>query len=134
MAELSENEQTENSTPDSSTAKQVLLAEDDAGIRSLLQKLLKAWGYRTLVASDGKEALEVAAAHPGNIDLLLSDVTMPKVDGQELAERLTKVRPSIKVVLMSGFSHAHVVVQKGWKFIQKPFRPADVKNTIKEVL
>ena len=134
MAELSQSEQIENHAPDDSTAKQVLIAEDEPLIRSLLQKFLHMWGYRTLVASDGKEALEVAADHPGDIDLLLSDVTMPRMSGPELAEKLTTKRPSLKVILMSGFSHAHVVVQHGWRFVKKPFKPTDIKETIKEVL
>jgi two-component system, cell cycle sensor histidine kinase and response regulator CckA len=134
MAELSRSERIENDTPNEGTSKQILIAEDEPGVRSLLQLLLKRWGYRTLVAQNGKEALNVAADHPGDIDLLLSDVTMPEMDGPELAEKLTKKRPAIKVILMSGFSHMHVVVQRGWRFVQKPFKPADIKETIEEVL
>ena len=73
-------------TPSDSEAKQILIAEDEPAIRHLLQKLLNHWGYRTLVAHDGKQAIEVAGQHPGDIDLLLSDVTMPEMGGQELAE------------------------------------------------
>ena len=134
MAELSQSEQIQNHAPGDSTAKQVLIAEDEPLIRSLLQKFLKMWGYRTLVASDGKEALEVAADHPGDIDLLLSDVTMPGISGPELAEKLTTKRPSLKVILMSGFSRAHVVLQHGWRFVHKPFKPTEIKETVKEVL
>lgn len=123
-----------NTTSSDDTAKQVLIAEDEPSIRSMLQQFLKMWGYRTLVASDGKQALEVAQQHPGDIDLLLSDVTMPEMGGQELAEKLTKKRPSIKVILMSGFSHLPVVLRRGWKFIQKPFQPSTLKQTIKESL
>ena len=134
MAELSQSEQIANATPDQSTAKQILIAEDEPAVRRLLQRLLKMWGYRTLVAHSGEEALEVAHDHGGNVDLLLSDVTMPKMGGQELAHNLTKKHPAIKVILMSGFSHVQVVLQRGWKFIQKPFTLDDVKKTIKELL
>jgi len=117
-----------------STSKQVLIADDEPAIRMLLQKSLKMWGYRTLVASSGKQALEVADQHKGDIDLLLSDVTMPEMDGQELAEKLTKKQPFIKVILMSGFSQMQVALRGGWRFIQKPFRPSVIKATIEEIL
>ena len=81
-----------------------------------------------------KEALEVAEHHVGDIDLLLSDITMPEMGGQELADKLTKKQPAIKVILMSAVSRLHLVLQRGWKFLQKPFKPADVKKTIEEVL
>jgi two-component system cell cycle sensor histidine kinase/response regulator CckA len=135
MSNLSKQEQIENHTPDEfSTAKQVLIAEDEPAIRSMLQAFLRMWGYRTLVASNGKQALEVSEQHKGDIDILLSDVTMPVMDGQELAEKLTRKRPFIRVILMSGFSHMQVVLRRGWKFIQKPFKPSTVKETIEEVL
>ncbi len=116
------------------TAKQVLIAEDEPAIRSLLQKILKMWGYRTLVASNGKEALEVAEQHKGDVDLLLTDVTMPEMDGLELADKLTKKQPFVKVILMSGFSHMQIALRRGWKFIQKPFKPAVIKEAIEEAL
>jgi DNA-binding NtrC family response regulator len=134
MSELTKREQTENSAPNDSTAKQILIAEDEPMIRSLLQRLLNLWGYRTLVASNGKQALELEEQHPGDVDLLLSDVTMPEMNGPELADRLTKKRPGLKVILMSGYSYAQVTLRRGWKFIQKPFKPSDIKETINEVL
>jgi two-component system, cell cycle sensor histidine kinase and response regulator CckA len=135
MSNLSKQEEIENHIPDEfSTAKQVLIAEDEPAIRNLLQTFLRMWGYRTLVASNGKQALEVFERHKGDIDVLLSDVTMPEMDGQDLAEQLTRKRPSIKVILMSGFSHMHLALQRGWKFIQKPFKPSTVKETLEEVL
>lgn len=135
MSHLSKREQIENEAPEAfSTAKQVLIAEDEPCIRALLKRLLNMWGYHTLVASNGKEAMEVAAQHTGDIDLLLSDVTMPEMGGQELAEKLTKKRPFIKVILMSGFSRMHVILRRGWEFIQKPFKPSDVKETIEKIL
>lgn len=115
-------------------AKQVLIAEDEPSIRILLQRLLKGWGYRTLVASNGKQALEMAEQHTGDIDLLLSDVTMPEMDGHELADKLTHKRPFIKVILMSGFSHMQVSLRRGWRFVQKPFKPSAIKDALKNLL
>jgi len=112
------------------TSKQVLIAEDEPVIGMLLQRLLKMWGYRTLFASNGKDALEVAKHADGEIDLLLSDVTMPGMNGPELAEKLIEKRPFLKVILMSGFSHVQIALRRGWKFVQKPFKPETIKEAI----
>ncbi len=116
------------------TSKQVLIAEDEPVVRLLLNRLLKIWGYRTLLASNGKQAMEVAQQHEGEIDLLLSDVTMPEMNGPELAAKLTERRPSLKVILMSGYSQAQVALRRGWKFVQKPFKPATIKEAIEKSL
>jgi PAS domain S-box-containing protein len=81
----------------------VLLAEDDEAVRDFVAFELKRLGYRVLQANDGIEALGVAAAFGGQIDLLLSDVVMPRLDGRELARRLLESRPGLKVVHMSGY-------------------------------
>ncbi len=116
------------------TSKQVLIAEDEPVVRLLLQRLLKTWGYRTLLASDGEHAMEVARQHEGEIDLLLSDVTMPGINGHELAEKMTQQRPFLKVILMSGYSHAQVALHRGWKFVQKPFKAETIKKAIETSL
>ncbi len=59
---------------------------------------------------------------------------MPEMDGQELADKLTKKQPFVKVILMSGFSHMQIALRSGWTFIQKPFKPAVVKETIEKAL
>jgi CheY-like chemotaxis protein len=134
MSELSTHERIANDTPNDSEAQQVLIAEDEPVIRNLLQILLNRWGYRTLVAHDGKEALEVAEHHHGDIDLLLSDVNMPEMGGQELAEKLTKKRPAMKVILMSWYSRFQIVLRRGWEFVQKPFKSSEIREKIKKVL
>lgn len=134
MSNLSKSEQAENDTPNNSAAKLILIADDEPFMRHLLQRALKFWGYRTLVAQDGKQAMEIDGQHPGEIDVLLSDVTMPGINGVQLAAEMTKHRPALKVILMSGFSHFHVIIQRGWKFIQKPFRISEVKDALDEVL
>ena len=116
------------------TSKQVLIAEDEPVVRMLLQRLLKIWGYRTLSASNGKQALEVAQEHDGEIDVLLSDVTMPEMSGPEVAEKLTERRPHLKVILMSGYSQAQIGLRRGWKFVQKPFKPETIKEAIEKSL
>ncbi|HEY2745043.1 MAG TPA: PAS domain S-box protein [Polyangia bacterium] len=81
----------------------VLLVEDDEAVRDFVELVLKRLGYRVLIAGDGLEALGVAAGFAGPIDLLLSDVVMPHMNGRELARRLAPSRPAMKVIHMSGY-------------------------------
>lgn len=111
-------------------AKQVLLAEDEPMVRTLMQRLLHSWGYRVFPADNGREAMEIADAHLGPIDLLVSDVTMPEMNGPELAARLKAKRPRLQVILLSGYSHTEIVLQHGWKFIQKPFQIPDLRAAV----
>lgn len=134
IGKLSKDEQTEDDLHDANRGKQILIAEDEPSLRSGLQELLRSWGYRTLVTSDGMEGLAVAAAHPNDIDLLLSDITMPKMSGLDLAQELTTERPLLRVILMYGFPDTQVVLEEGWKFVQKPFKPKDIERMVKEIL
>jgi two-component system, cell cycle sensor histidine kinase and response regulator CckA len=115
-------------------SKQVLLAEDEPMVLNLMQRLFHSWGYRVFSARNKREAIEKAEEHKGEIDLLVSDVTMPEMDGQELAKTLVGKRPRLKVILLSGFSHARIALQLGWRFIQKPFRTHELKATVEDVL
>ena len=115
-----------------SVSKQVLLAEDEPMVRDLMQRVLHSWGYRLFLASNGREAMEIAEEHKGPIDLLVSDVSMPEMDGPELAEKLKAKRPELQVILLSGYSHTEIVLQHGWKFIQKPFQMHELKAAIED--
>ncbi len=103
----------------------ILLVEDEPALREVTRRMLAAAGYRVIVAANGPEALEAAGAHAGPIDLLLSDVVMPHMPGPQLAERLLAQRPSMRVLLMSGFaqpildSGGHL--DAGMTLIEKPF-------------
>jgi signal transduction histidine kinase/ActR/RegA family two-component response regulator len=116
----------------------VLVAEDDVQIRSLLRRCLASRGYEVLVASHGREALEIAARHEGSIDLLLTDVVMPHMSGRELAERLQSLRPGLRVLFISGYSdeavERHGVLAPGTAFVQKPLQPDVLARTVREVL
>jgi len=116
------------------SSKQVLLAEDEPVVRNLMQRLLHSWGYRVTSARNGREAMDIAEEHKGEIDLLVSDVTMPEMDGPELAQKLKAKRPSLRVILLSGYSQVQIVLQRGWKFIQKPFRSQDLKAAVEDSL
>lgn len=82
----------------------ILVVDDEEPVRTVSQRALESLGYRVLAAGDGVEALEVAAAHDGAIDLLLTDIRMPRLGGMELAARLLAVRSETRVLLMSGYS------------------------------
>ena len=117
------------------SSKQVLLAEDEPAVLKLMQRLLHSWGYRrVLSARNGREAIKMAEEHKGQIDLLISDVTMPEMGGQELADKLTSKRPRVRVILLSGYSKMRIILHRGWKFIQKPFRPQELKEAVESSL
>jgi two-component system, cell cycle sensor histidine kinase and response regulator CckA len=116
----------------------VLVVEDQEGVRRLAKAILKARGYHILEASNGAEAHAIARQHAGKIDLLLTDVVMPGLDGQALSEQLRESRPKLKVILMSGYSE-DVIASRGalasnLVYIQKPFSPNDLAAKVREVL
>ena len=116
----------------------VLLAEDEQLVRSLARKVLEQAGYTVLVAAGGPEALQVAALYDGPIHLLLTDVVMPEMSGRELMHRLTLVRPSLRVLYMTGYSDEavarHGLLDPGTGFMQKPFTPEALARKVREVL
>jgi CheY-like chemotaxis protein len=112
----------------------VLLVEDQLHVRKLTCAILKELGYQTLEASDGEEALRLAAIHKGPLDLVLTDVIMPGMHGPELANRLKRIRP-LRVLFMSGYSES----MEGEDdpevgHIQKPFTPDSLARKVREVL
>jgi CheY-like chemotaxis protein len=113
-------------------SKLILLAEDEPMVRNLMQRLLHSWGYAVFSARNGREAMEIAEEHKGPIDLLVSDVTMPEMDGPELAEKLNTKRPRLRVILLSGYSHTEIVLQRGWRFIQKPFQMQELRTAVED--
>jgi PAS domain S-box-containing protein len=116
----------------------ILLVEDEAEVRKLIRLTLQAQGYTVLEATSSEGALDMAQAHPGNIDVLLTDVVMPGLSGRLVAQRLQALRPSLKVIYMSGYTDdatvRHGVLQAEADFLQKPFRPDDLARKVREVL
>ena len=104
----------------------VLLVEDEEVVRNLARRILRDGGYRVIEAGSGEEALHLAGEHAGRIDLLLTDVVMPGMNGRELADRLVEIRPGTRVVFMSGYTE-DVILQRGVSgeraFLAKPFTP-----------
>jgi DNA-binding NtrC family response regulator len=115
-------------------SKQVLLAEDEPMVLKLLQRLVHSWGYRVFSARNGREAMEISDQHQGEIDLLVTDVIMPEMEGPELAEKLKAKHPRLQVIFLSGYSHTQVVLQRGWKFMQKPFQTQKLKAAVEDSL
>ena len=116
----------------------VLLAEDETPVRTLAARVLKGRGFRVLEAQDGGEALRIAEAHADEIDLLLTDVTMPVLGGRELAERFRHVCPGAKILFMSGHPESVIahdgVLDPGVAYVAKPFTPDQISSRVKDVL
>ena len=111
----------------------VLLVEDNEALRDLVNGMLKGLGYEVLMAENGIDALEVDESHDDPIDLLLSDVVMPALDGFELAEMIKVTRPDIKMVFMSGYpdrDRSQAAVPDGCAFLQKPVNPEVLARTV----
>jgi two-component system cell cycle sensor histidine kinase/response regulator CckA len=119
-----------------SGAETILLVDDTESLREMMDRVLVGFGYTVLVARDGVQALEISDGHPGLIDLLLTDVVMPGIGGPELAVRLRMRRPTMKVLLMSGYDEHSLVSSAGSyaNFIAKPFRPEAMGRRIREIL
>jgi CheY-like chemotaxis protein len=116
----------------------VLLAEDEAALRTIVERVLVKQGFTVLAAAGGPEALALAERHDGEIDLLVTDVVMPKMSGQELAEHLARSRGEIPVLFMTGYSLEavanHGVLRPGARLIHKPFAPQDLARAASELL
>jgi PAS domain S-box-containing protein len=116
----------------------VLLAEDEAGVRALARQVLQSSGYTVLEARDGTHALLLAEQYRGAIDLLVTDLVMPGLDGRGLAVRLCAARPGLRVLYLSGYTDDAVVrrgvSQDAVYFLAKPFSPAALAQKVREVL
>jgi PAS domain S-box-containing protein len=116
----------------------VLLVEDEASVRELTRTILLKHGYHVLEAASGREAILLSQQHQGTIELLATDVVMPQMSGPELAERLLKLRPQMKVLYMSGYTEDtilyHGVLETGVVFLQKPFTPTRLAHKVREIL
>jgi two-component system, cell cycle sensor histidine kinase and response regulator CckA len=116
----------------------ILLVEDDHAIRILLRNSFEQRGYRVIEARDGAEALLQAELHEENIDLLITDVVMPIMDGPALTRSLVLTRPDIKVLLISGcpneLADVQELVQRGAHFLQKPFSQKELIARVKAIL
>ena len=115
----------------------VLVVEDEEDLRALTCEILRSSGYAVLEAGNGVEALEVVAIHASRIQLVVSDMVMPKMSGAVLAERLRTVLPEVPVLLVSGYAEFSVVSDTGSRpaaMLQKPFSRASLVAKVRETL
>jgi two-component system, cell cycle sensor histidine kinase and response regulator CckA len=116
----------------------VLLVEDEPGVRAFTQQVLEDAGYRVLEAGSGEDALALTASLDGCVDLLLTDVVMPGINGRVLAERLRMIYPALSVLYMSGYTDDMVVrtgvVAESAAFLQKPFTPQRLVERVRAAL
>ncbi len=117
--------------PSDSSQAVVLLAEDEIAVQNLVRSALEADGFFLLTACDGVDALEVSRSYSGEIHLLLSDVTMPRLDGLELCRRIREERQSTRVILMSGNPPLE---RLDVPLLQKPFGIQCLRDTVRRVI
>jgi len=121
-----------------SGSETILLVEDEDTVRALELRVLERCGYRVLVAANGREAIALADAHVGRIDLLLTDVVMPEVGGLELALEFARTRQGCKILFLSGYTDGTEIdsdlpgVALG--FLQKPFTPSELAQKVRSFL
>lgn len=116
----------------STTAETILVVDDNEKIRELFEVILCAAGYRVLTANSGTEALRLARRIP-HIDLLLSDLEMPGMRGDELATRFSHLHPSTPVLFVSG-SNGPIETPVSFEFLTKPFTIADLRASVRRAL
>ncbi|MFZ0128225.1 MAG: PAS domain S-box protein [Candidatus Dormiibacterota bacterium] len=116
----------------------VLVVEDEEPVLDVTSRILAQHGYHVLVARSGAEAFAVLEDHSGSIDLLLTDVVMPGITGKEIAERVSELRPAIRVLYMSGYPELVVasqgVVGQGIRLLSKPFKALELLDRVRAVL
>jgi CheY-like chemotaxis protein len=133
------NDMTGTSAPEFKGEETVLLVEDEQSVRILSERILKKNGYQVIVKDNGQAAVDYVLKNAGKrIDLLLTDVIMPDMNGKEVAEKIKVIRTDIKVLYCSGYSQEVIVEQgaleRGVHLIQKPYSPFDLAKKVREVL
>jgi len=119
--------------PDLRGKETILVVEDQPEVLHFTAEVLESYGYRVIPAVNAGEALMICEQENAGIDVVLTDVTMPRIGGLELVERVAKLRPEIKAVYMSGYSDV-APGGDGVHFLQKPFQPEELAAKIREVL
>jgi two-component system cell cycle sensor histidine kinase/response regulator CckA len=116
----------------------ILLVEDQKAVRSFTKAALMQYGYHVIEASSGSEAIDVAKQYSGEIRLLLTDVVLAGMNGKDLSERLKELRPSLKVLFVSGYTADAIthrgVLNRGVAFLPKPFSPDELAAKVRDVL
>ncbi|HET8650187.1 MAG TPA: response regulator [Gemmatimonadales bacterium] len=116
----------------------ILVVDDDPGVRRVATRILVAQTYQVLEAEDGARAVEILAEKPEQVDLVLTDVVMPVMNGRELADAIAQRWPHVQLLFMSGYAGDEIVgrglLDPGTPFLRKPFTPALLAIAIRSVL
>jgi CheY-like chemotaxis protein len=115
----------------------VLVVDDEEVVRTIARSTLESWGYRLLLAENGQIATDLFARTPDEISLVLLDLTMPVMNGEQTFQRLQRIRPDVRVILMSGYDEADAVERFGGSrlagFLQKPFTALQLAKVVRRV-
>jgi CheY-like chemotaxis protein len=140
LADREKQDLPETRRPDHAPAgtETVLLAEDDDMVRELNRTILEEAGYIVIETSDGREALDTFKERGSDVDILVTDVIMPNMDGKRLYEEIIKIRPGIKVLFISGYStdtlDARYALDDGYDFMPKPVMPSELLKRLRDIL
>ncbi len=120
--------------PDQPTKYTLLVVDDEAILRKLAVRILASDDYTILEAPSGEDALSLMENHSGNLDLLITDMKMPGMNGEEVAEKICQSRPQTRVLYISGFSEFSLDGKTEIDFLAKPFTPADLLQAVHRIL
>ena len=123
--------------PTRSATETILLVEDETAVRRVIRRVLETYGYKVLEASSGEQALSICKAHSGDIDCVLADLVMPKMNGLQTIEALRALRPGVSALLMSGYANHAISEETGLEMderVQKPFTPAGLARKLRAIL
>jgi two-component system cell cycle sensor histidine kinase/response regulator CckA len=119
--------------PSGECGETILVVEDQEATAQITRILLESWGYRVIEAHSGPEALGVFDERAQEIHLLLTDVIMPQMTGPELANELSRRKPELRIIFMSGYTDEENL-QRGSAFLPKPFNPASLARVVRQQL
>ena len=122
--------------PEPGLKETILLVDDEQSVRAIVLKILRRAHYNVLEAENGETALRIAEAHPGKIDLVITDMYMPGLRGREVVERLAPLRPGLRALFISGYADqdARTGVPNGANFLNKPFSGQELASAVVKVL
>jgi two-component system cell cycle sensor histidine kinase/response regulator CckA len=127
-----------DSTAPRGNGETILVVEDEASLRAIIERVLVRHNYRVVAAADGAEALALAERHHGEIELLLTDVVMPNMPGHELARQMLQAQPGLRVVYLSGYAEPFLTAQKtlppGVVLLTKPVSQSLLLTTVRRIL
>lgn len=125
-------------SPDGETRPTVLVVDDEEDLRDIMRRMLERRGFATLIAGDSQEAIQVCRDHPGDIDILVTDLGLPGVSGGQLSQSATELRPGMRVVYISGLPKEMAVaegqIEPDALLVKKPFSTELLIEALRSVL